>query len=148
MYVLLSLIFYPLTILCCLILTSYRLLSGVLVDRKKVRKTLLIQISFAATALLGFGFSFWIQRTSLMVYAALFGLLGGIFIPLCIPLLVELVNERQVSSAAGLFPLFTGLGISLGPPILGKIYTLHKKVIRILIILNFLYSSYMLCVHV
>ena len=98
-----------------------RLLIGLLVDKGLIRKPLLVQISFALSAVLAMAVSFFRHQTLLFVYSGLFGLLGGVFIPFAIPLMAELVPVSQISSAAGVFVLVTGIGISLGPPILGKL---------------------------
>ena len=97
-----------------------RLVVGILVDKDKVTKACLIQVSFMLSAVLAMAVSFSTIHTILFVYSALFGLLGGVFLPLAILILVELVPETHISSASGLFALVTGTGISLGPSVLGE----------------------------
>ncbi|KAK2164234.1 hypothetical protein LSH36_67g02052 [Paralvinella palmiformis] len=101
-----------------------RLVVGLLVDKGKVKKSYLIKISFTLSAILALIASFFSNHAFVFVYAALFGLLGGVFIPLAIPLMVELVPASEVSSAAGIYVLVTGAGISLGPPVLGAVKAL------------------------
>ncbi|KAK2141121.1 hypothetical protein LSH36_1157g00063 [Paralvinella palmiformis] len=101
-----------------------RLVVGILVDKDKVTKACLIQVSFMLSAVLAMAVSFSTIHTILFVYSALFGLLGGVFLPLAILILVELVPETHISSASGLFALVTGTGISLGPSVLGAIKAL------------------------
>ena len=105
-----------------------RVVVGLLVDRGKATKPFLIEASFVLSAALALAITFSTDHTLLFVYSAMFGLLGGVFLPLAILLLVELVPMTHVSSASGLFALITGTGISLGPPVLGK-YFAEKDII-------------------
>jgi hypothetical protein len=56
----------------------------------------------------------------LIAYAPLFGLFGGMFIPLVIPMTMDLVSPDMIGSATGLFPLIMGGGSTVGMPILGQ----------------------------
>ena len=97
-----------------------RLGVGQLVDSGRVSKFRLISVSFVLSAVLAMAASFATNHVVLFAYSALFGSLGGVFLPLAILLFVEAVPETHVSSASGLFALVIGSGISIGPPVLGE----------------------------
>ena len=96
-----------------------RIFVGSIADRLKSQKHWILFFSFGVSPVLGMCVSFLTSPTVLTAYAVLFGLFGGTFAPMLIPLTVELVPSERIGSATGLFPFLTGTGQSLGPPILG-----------------------------
>ena len=100
-----------------------RLATGAVANRFSNKKHLLILTSSAFTAMCSLIVSFYLNKYTLIVYAVLFGLFGGIFIPLLIPMLFDVVKPSQIGRASGMHPILTGIGISLGPPVLGKLHS-------------------------
>ncbi|KAK2154398.1 hypothetical protein LSH36_269g04014 [Paralvinella palmiformis] len=116
-----------------------RLLVGVLVDEGRVKTPRLVQVSFALSAVLAMAVSFCSSQILLFVYSGLFGLFGGVFFPFAIPLMVELVPVSQISSAAGVFVFVSGIGISLGPPVLGGVKVLTGTFVHSLRVCSIFY---------
>ena len=97
-----------------------RLAVGAVADRLKSRKHIILFISFGLSFVIGLCVSFALSYSSLMAYSVLFGLFGGAFAPMLIPMFLDLVPPDRIASTTGLFPFLTGIGQSLGPPILGE----------------------------
>lgn len=59
------------------------------------------------------------------VYCAVFGVTSGAYIGLIPVVLVDLLGLDRLTNALGLVNLFQGIAIIIGPPIIGKLSTLH-----------------------
>jgi hypothetical protein len=101
-----------------------RICVGVVADKVGRKKVWITAVSMAFSFIVGIIVIIGITPDLLIVYAPLFGLFGGMFTPLIIPLTIDLVAPDMIGSATGLFPLITGGGISVGMPMLGQLCSL------------------------
>ena len=69
--------------------------------------------------------SFCSDYASQAVYCAVFGVTSGAYIGLIPVVLVDLLGLNRLTNALGLINLFQGIAIIIGPPIIGKLSTLH-----------------------
>ncbi|ELT93266.1 hypothetical protein CAPTEDRAFT_211969 [Capitella teleta] len=99
-----------------------RILVGIVADRLKRRKVWIPFIGLVVSFAAGLVVSLVPSRNLIFAYIPFFGLFGGVFSPLVIPLMVELVPSERIGTATGLYPLLVGTGTAVGIPLLGVMY--------------------------
>ena len=97
-----------------------RPIVGYLCTRFGLNKPLLVAVFGFLAAAIGLPMTASESRNVWFAFAAMYALLGGVSSGLAIPMFVEQVSPNRVGTAAGLFPLIQGLGIGIGPLLLGK----------------------------
>ncbi|XP_045156982.2 monocarboxylate transporter 12-B-like [Mercenaria mercenaria] len=102
--------------------TVGRVLSGIFADKFKVNRLLLFETSLIicgiATTLCPLCFNF----TSLILFACLFGLSYGVYIPLMSVVLVDLLGLEMLTNSFGILLFFKGTANLIGPPVAGWLY--------------------------
>ncbi|ELT93633.1 hypothetical protein CAPTEDRAFT_191771 [Capitella teleta] len=100
---------------------------GFLADRLGQKKIWITILSTICSLIIGLLVAFNLSETALIGFAPFFGVFGGLFTPLIIPVTMDLVPPDRLGSAAGLFPLITGGGITLGMPVLSAVYEMTSS---------------------
>ncbi|ELU14677.1 hypothetical protein CAPTEDRAFT_211089 [Capitella teleta] len=100
---------------------------GILADRLGRKKVWIAVCSTCCFFVSGFIVSLNLSGLLFIAYAPMMGFFGGVFTPLMIPLTMDLVPQEKAGSAAGLFPLITSGGMTVGMPIIGLASVIQKE---------------------
>ncbi|CAH2084815.1 unnamed protein product [Euphydryas editha] len=113
----------------CIAVTSGvgRLVFGILADKKWVNRIVLQQISFYVIGTLTIILPFVKSFPLLVVVSLGMGIFDGAFIALIGPIAIQFCGSAYAAQSIGCMLGLAAFPLSLGPPIAGLIYSLHRS---------------------
>lgn len=97
-----------------------RIATCLIADRLGPNKHWILYVCLSVSLVSGICVSLMPNEISMTAYAIIFGIFGGAYTPLLIPLTVDLLPEDRVGTVTGLSPMLLGAGPTIGLPILGE----------------------------
>lgn len=97
----------------------FRFLFGYIADKPNFDKPLLIKVSFLLCGVVSLVISFYVDYTTLVILACVIGSLGGNYLPLMGPIMVETFGEKVIGTAMGICTIPLSLSAAVGPPLAG-----------------------------
>ena len=93
---------------------------GYLCTKFYLNKPVLVAVFGFVAAGLGLPVSFTDTKWIWCLYSSLFSIFGGIFVPLSLPMFVDIAGPEKSGTASALFLISLGLGSTVGPLMLGE----------------------------
>ena len=89
---------------------------GYVIDRCHVSKQMFLLVSYVISGVLSLGVSFSRSYRLYVVYAVLYGTVGGSVVAFSLPVLFELVPSHMYGCLSSMFSLLCGVGTATLPP--------------------------------